>query len=197
MVGRTGAKYQLGIRAADLGHAARTALHGPLVDAAAEPMSWLFDRMGTIVQIGVLRGSEVMLFDKITGADGARIRSRPGSCFAANGSALGKSLLAFSPADVRTSALCTLRRPTPYSIVEPRLFDQQLVEIRRDGYSFEDEEAQVGVCCVAAPIHHDGQVVAAISLCSTQPLSPSTHGKLVCEAAARIGRRLDAVTTAS
>jgi DNA-binding IclR family transcriptional regulator len=113
----------------------------------------LFDRMATIVHVGVLRGSEVMLVVKITCADGTRIRTRPGSRFAANGSALGKSLLAFSPADVRTIALPPLPRPTPYWIVDPRRFDQQLADVRRDGGSFETRRRRSA--CVASPHRSD------------------------------------------
>ena len=190
LVGRVGAKYRLGERFLDFAEAARRSAYGSLNDAAVEPMTWLFERMGTIVQVGVLKGSDVMLLDKITGADGTRIRSRPGSRFAANGSALGKSLLAFSPPAVLAEAMRCLPRTTPYSIIDPRLLSHQLSEVRRCGFSFEREESQLGVRCVAAPIWRGDSVVAAISLCSTQPLNPPAHGRLVSEAAAQISRRL-------
>lgn len=66
LIGRVGSKYQLGEHLADLGDGARTAAYGRLIDAACEAMGWLFERTGTIVHVGVLKGTDVMLVDKIT-----------------------------------------------------------------------------------------------------------------------------------
>lgn len=101
-------------------------------------------------------------------------------------------MLAFNRPNTVTMTASSLARRTPYSIVDPRQFVRQLADVRRRGYSFENEETQLGVRCVAAPIHDGDGGVAAISLCSTQQLNPTAHGRLVRDAAAQISRRLGA-----
>lgn len=189
-VGRYGTKYRVGNRLLELGEAARWSTHGELCDAAREPLIWLFERSGGTVQLGVLKHHDVLLLDKVTGADGYRIPSRAGVQFPANCSALGKALLAFSTPSVMASALRSLRRATSFSIVNPKVLHGQLCETRSTGFSYAHDEAQLGVRCVAAPIVRDGTVIAAVSRSSTQMLTEPNHARLVREAAARISRCL-------
>lgn len=189
-VSRSGAKYQLGERILDLAAVARHSLYSRLDEAALETMTWLFDRVGTTVQVGVLKGADVMVLQRITGPDGARLGGGVGCRFPATVSALGKSLLAFSSPDVQSLALRSLARFTPHSVTNPQLLKEQLVEVRKQGYSVENEEVRLGVRCIGAPIGRGGAPVAAISICSTKALNASAYGILIREAASRCSRRL-------
>jgi DNA-binding IclR family transcriptional regulator len=43
--------------------------------------------------------------------------------------------------------------------------EKELEKVRRHGIAYDDEEAELGLKCVAAPIHDDeGHVVAALSV---------------------------------
>jgi DNA-binding IclR family transcriptional regulator len=80
--------------------------------------------------------------------------------------ALGKAILAFSPADVVSRVLSSpLHRVTAYSIVLPRVMEQQLGEVRQDGVAYDREEARLGVTCVAAPVlGKDNYALGAVSV---------------------------------
>jgi DNA-binding IclR family transcriptional regulator len=85
-------------------------------------------------------------------------------------SAAGKALLAFLPDPELAQSLgrMTLKKLTPRTVTSKRVFEAHLRKIRRLGYSWERNEGEWGVGCVAAPVfgpRHD--IVAAISLTGT------------------------------
>jgi IclR family acetate operon transcriptional repressor len=54
---------------------------------------------------------------------------------------------------------------TPHTIIKPQALREELRRIRERGYSFDNEEMEEGVICIAAPIFdRSGQAVAAISI---------------------------------
>jgi len=54
---------------------------------------------------------------------------------------------------------------TPFTITSLDALRRELAEIRARGLSFDDQEAHVGVRCLAAPVFdHTGGVVAAMSI---------------------------------
>jgi IclR family acetate operon transcriptional repressor len=82
-------------------------------------------------------------------------------------SGVGKAVLAtYSDADV--NAIIRHRgmpRLTEKSIVRPSDLFRELRTIRRQGYAVDDEEAQVGLRCVAAVVHNNcAEPLAAISV---------------------------------
>ena len=81
-------------------------------------------------------------------------------------SGTGKVLLAFQTDSVREALLrrLTLQRRTshsPRSLAELR---RRLAKIRDTGIGFDDEEMELGVRCIAAPVTVTGTIVAAISI---------------------------------
>jgi len=85
-------------------------------------------------------------------------------------SAVGKALLAFLPEpEVReTLRKLSLKRLTPSTITSRPLFAKQLRSFRRLGYAWEQNEGEIGLGCVAAPIlGAHGEIIAAVSLTGT------------------------------
>jgi DNA-binding IclR family transcriptional regulator len=79
----------------------------------------------------------------------------------------GKLLLSLLPKGQRERLLSQLRLRgyTENTIVEPDKLRAELASIRARGYAIDDEEIEIGLRCVAAPIRdHSGRVVAAISV---------------------------------
>jgi IclR family transcriptional regulator, KDG regulon repressor len=74
-------------------------------------------------------------------------------------------LLAYDP-DAATHALSLpLRGFTPRTITDPAALAAELDRIRRAGIAFEDEESQLGLSCVAAPVRHRAAgAIAALSV---------------------------------
>jgi DNA-binding IclR family transcriptional regulator len=89
-----------------------------------------------------------------------------GSRAPAHCTSVGKALLAFqSPEVVQQVIDAGLRRYTVNTIVDGEALKTELATIRARGYALDDEEIELGLRCVAAPIRdHSGQVIAAISV---------------------------------
>jgi DNA-binding IclR family transcriptional regulator len=109
---------------------------------------------------------------------------------------VGKALLAFQPLEVVHQVVEQgLRRLTPNTITDSDMLLAELASIRTKGYAIDDEEIEVGLRCVAAPIRdHSGQVVAAISVAA--PVQRMTKKQIqttvptVVSAADAISRRM-------
>src|ERR1700688_1351608 len=82
-------------------------------------------------------------------------------------SGVGKAVLAtYSDQDVQASiSRQGMPRLTEKSIVRPGELFKELETIRRQGYAVDDEEARMGLRCVAAVVYNDcGEPLAAISV---------------------------------
>ncbi|WP_127583041.1 IclR family transcriptional regulator [Paenibacillus koleovorans] len=80
---------------------------------------------------------------------------------------LGKCLTAWLPeAQIRSIMKeCRFEKVTPHTIGSLDEFLQELERVRQQGFAVDNQEAQIGSQCVAAPIlGHRGDVVAAISV---------------------------------
>lgn len=78
----------------------------------------------------------------------------------------GKLLLAYAWPEVREAYL---RRHPPVELTKTTITDRDALErefqrIRKRGYAHDQEEYAVGVCCIAAPVLHNGRIVAALGL---------------------------------
>jgi DNA-binding IclR family transcriptional regulator len=76
---------------------------------------------------------------------------------------------------------------TRNTIANVALFERELEKIQRQGWATDNEEAEIGVRCVAAGIRDDsGALVAALSLSSPADRMKPQWGALVKETAERI-----------
>jgi DNA-binding IclR family transcriptional regulator len=78
----------------------------------------------------------------------------------------GKVLPAYASPAVQQAYLRThpLVPVTKHTICDPRQFEQELERIRRRGYAYDHQEYVPGVCCVGAPLLHNGHIIAALGL---------------------------------
>lgn len=157
-------KYRLGLALFELGALVRRKM-----DAASESrgqMHALVESTGETVQLAVLDHLSVLYIRIRESRQAVRMSSSPGSRAPAHCTSVGKVLLAHQPLDIVKQVVDNgLKRYTENTITSPeRLFDE-LASIRTRGYAIDDEEIEVGLRCVAAPIRdHTGQVTAAISV---------------------------------
>ena len=108
---------------------------------------------------------------------------------------VGKSILAFLP-DEEVRAFwerCNPVQFTPKTITTFERLKREITDIRKFGYAIDDEEHEVGVCCIAAPILDFNSIpVAAISLSApTEHLNRDTirqYAPLLLETAKNISR---------
>jgi DNA-binding IclR family transcriptional regulator len=191
---RESGKYRLGLAFFELGTLVRRKM-----DTATEAQGEihaLADSSGETVQLAILDHLTVLYIRIRESRQAVRLSSGLGSRAPAHCTGVGKALLAFQPAEVVQQVIdAGLKRHTVNTITEPEALRTELASIRARGYAIDDEEIEVGLRCVAAPIRdHSGQVVAAISVAApVQRMSKKTVQTTipsVVAAAENISRRL-------
>jgi IclR family transcriptional regulator, KDG regulon repressor len=137
-----------------------------------------------------------LYIEKIFGHQPVRTPSHVGGRLPATCSALGKVLLADAGDRAIASALDEpLVQRTGFSIVDPSRMRSELCAIRSAGHAFDREECNVGLTCVAVPIHaSDGRSAGALSIAGmTGRFSPENFVGTLQRAAEAIGRQIHVV----
>jgi DNA-binding IclR family transcriptional regulator len=165
VVERVGTNYRLGARLHELGWAVYAPGHERIRDLLIPFLTDLYELTRETVHLATLHGTEVVYLAKLYGHRPVPSPSRIGGRLPAHCTAVGKALLAYDP-DAAAAALCVpLRRFTAHTITDPVMLAAELDTIRREGIAFDNEESQLGLNCVAAPvISPRGGVVAALSI---------------------------------
>ncbi|MFB9376869.1 IclR family transcriptional regulator [Kineococcus gynurae] len=156
-------QYRLGPAAAELSVGATvshdlSAGHGICVDLAAT--------VGETVALVVSDGRETTTVDEVVGEAKLSSFDSIGSRAPLHATAAGKVFLAaLSPEDLRATLSTPLVAYTPRTICDPAVLGEQLVEVRDRGYAVVQEEFEVGLVALAAPVHGtDGQLAAAMTV---------------------------------
>ncbi len=163
--------------------------------AALPYMLELRNEFGETVNLGHLQHDRVVYIEVVPSEYALRLSERPGASVDAYCTALGRSILAFSPEGVAESILGkkTLSRLTPHTMVEPAAILEELQRIREQGFAFEREEGALQATCLGAPILDSEDVaVGAISVSGPtyrfEPLANKKLLKALRRAAREIGR---------
>lgn len=141
-------RYRLGIEAFELGAAY---LHqSSYTDVIRQTLEQLARDTGDTVNLGVLRGGEVLYIMKFPGASSYVTISRVGGRVPANCVAIGKALLAQLPEEeIRGRLRDPLTKMTERSVDRVDDLLDELGRVRRDGYAVDREQAALGRCAVA------------------------------------------------
>ena len=161
----------------------------------------LFSQTHETVNLGILDEDmqHVLHVDKIMTDGVIRIDTPLGEEAPSHCTALGKAILAFKPREAMERAAAQFRftRFTPKTIVDPVSLLHEFSEIRRQGYAIDNEEFTKHLICIAAPIFHQNEVVASISLSTLSLLNrdiEKEYADLVRDAAGRISSELSSIS---
>jgi IclR family KDG regulon transcriptional repressor len=158
-------RYSLSFRLFSLGATlvdnldVRTEVHAQLEE--------LTRRASITGHIAIRDGGHAVYIDKVEVMDAVRLTTWVGKRMPLHSTSIGKALLAFLPEkDLdRIIAEHPLRRFTPRTIVNPTALKEQLAKVRAQGFASCNEENEIDVRSVAAPIFNGAQkVVAAVNL---------------------------------
>ncbi|MFJ6701234.1 MULTISPECIES: IclR family transcriptional regulator [unclassified Streptomyces] len=148
-------------------------------------------RTGHLVQLGVLRGRDVLYLAKV-GGRGSLNPVPVGDRLEAHMTALGKAILAFS--DERTVATVLdgpLARRTPATVTDRQALSGALSQALARRIATDRQEAVPGLHCLAVPIVTRGRAAAAISVCFPASVgSGEQFVPVLQETSARIARAL-------
>lgn len=157
-------RYRLGLGLFGLGSLVRNRM-----DLSTEARTLLMDlRQETdeTVLLAVPAGPEIMYIRVQPSRQAVRISAEIGMRAPYHSTAAGRAMLAFQP-ESRIVALTGASLPpqTPKTITDPDKLQKLLGNIRRLGYAVEDEENELGMRAIAAPIHDaQSEVVGAVAV---------------------------------
>lgn len=158
--------YVLGIKLLELGNLVKSRIN--IREIALPYMQQLHEIVGEAVNLGI-RHEDEMVYVERTSSGRALIRVvyLVGGRAPLHLTSVGKLFLAAdSAADVRAYARRTgLPGKTPHSLTRLDALEKELDKIRRHEAAFDNEEAEIGLRCIAAPVRNDeGQMVAGLSV---------------------------------
>ncbi|WP_167915886.1 IclR family transcriptional regulator [Thermococcus sp. LS2] len=160
-------KYRLGIKIFELGSIVQNTLD--LRKIAHPYLKKLAEETGETVHLCILdeeRGVGVYV-DKIENPS-ARVRySQLGKTIPLHVGGVGKALMAYLPREKVDEIIRKYGLPkfTKNTITDPEELKKHLQKVKEQGYSVDNEEVELGLRCVAAPIRDStGKVIASISI---------------------------------
>lgn len=187
-------RYRLGLALFELGSLVRRK-----IDISLEAKPWLMtlrEQTGETVDLSILDHGGVVCVNFLESKKVNRISSGIGLRKPVHCTAEGKALIAFqSPATIERIIGAKLERRTPRTLIDPGELKEELAAVRARGYATDDEEYELGVRSIAAPIRDDsGNSVAAVGVAGpTQRLTKTRLvglSRYVTDAAKAISLRL-------
>lgn len=158
-------KYQLGLKLIELSQTVSDNLD--LRKVASNFLYYLAKTTGETAHLVIMDNNEIVYIDKIESSETIRMFSNVGKRALMHCTGVGKAILAFLPQAKINEIIDEkgLQKFTEKTIVDKEEMLAHLKEIKNRGYSFDDEEHELGIKCAAAPIfNHNGEVVAGISV---------------------------------
>lgn len=157
-------KYRLGLYLMTLGERVSNSLD--IIEISNPIIKELCTKVDETVHLGTLDNMEVVYLDKTESHQSMRIVTTIGARIPAYCTGIGKAMLAYQDMEVLMEKLPeNLKQYTPKTIPNRKALLEQLDEIRNVGYALDDEEHNIGLKCIAAPVFdYNGQAKYAISV---------------------------------
>lgn len=187
-------KYCLGLKLFEMGNIVQRRMD--VRAAAGSYLRQLSEETRLTVHMAVYRDGQVIYIDKVDAPDSRIVYSQVGKVAPIYCTGIGKAILAWLPEKERQWLLSGERKAmTPHTIVERAALEAELAEIRKNGYSMDREELEIGLRCVGAPVFDAaGRPIAAISASGTAGnLSKDREKniqKKICEIALAISAKM-------
>lgn len=160
-------RYRLGYKVAEIAGGLEQGL--ARLRAVARPhLERISERTGESVNLVVLDGDRVVYVDQVEGTRRVRMFTAVGTAALAHTTGSGKAIMAYGAPDAARSLYAgrePLERLTPSTLVTIAALEEDFARIRARGYALDEEEHELGVGCIAAPVFDQaGRPVAAISV---------------------------------
>jgi IclR family transcriptional regulator, KDG regulon repressor len=157
-------RYRLGLSLFSLGALVRQRMD--VSHQALSLLTALRDQTQETVHLAILDATSIMYLHNMESAQAIGTRSYIGTRKPAFCTSEGRVLLAFNDPDLLTAVLKEdLVQRTPKTTINPKTLRTIVEETRRNGYATDDEESEIGMRSVAAPIRDiSGRAIAAVGL---------------------------------
>ncbi|MBN2027517.1 MAG: IclR family transcriptional regulator [Actinobacteria bacterium] len=190
-------KFTLGPAASSIGRAYINGLNSNLVQLAKPFIDELRSTLEETVVLEVLSGTSTVMAYVAEGPQRVRIAGSVGDRLPVHAAAGAKAILAFSPSETAEKLIAgKLPQLTANTITDMEAYRSRLAHIRRKGYSFDNEEIDIGINAVGVPIFdHDNEPIAAVVVAGpAQRITGKAETAVVMRArktAAEISQRMD------
>lgn len=189
-----GGEYHLSLKFLYHGTAARNSV--PLSGLADETLFTLAQESSLVAWLVVEEHGRAVYLDRVMSDEAVRTYGRISKRTHLHGPAAGKVILAHLP-DSRVRDIVDsygLPARTEHTITDEETLLEELSTVRQQGYATSEHEVALGVQSVAAPVHHRGTVLGAVSVSGTSnQVDEETFGtelpELVTDAAADLAAR--------
>lgn len=187
-----GGTYRLGIRLLELGHLVKTRIN--LREIALPHMQQLHEDIGEAINLGMRRDDELVYVERTSsGRSLVRVVYLVGDRAPLHLTSVGKLFLAEDDSETlkQYAKRTGLPGKTPHSLTSLQTLEKDLDWVRRHQLAYDNEEAEIGLKCVAAPIRDDeGLLVAGLSVSAPTERHRPDWAQKVAQAAERISRDL-------
>jgi len=127
----------------------------------------LMESVNEVVHLVVREGNKIVYIDKVEANNTIRMTSSIGKRSPMYCTSVGKAMLAFLPAQEVEEVWNNNRveKRTINTVTDFQEFKKELENCREKGYAVDNEENEIGVKCIGAPIFNRfGQIEGAISI---------------------------------
>lgn len=153
---------------------------------------------GETVHLSILEGTQTTYLQVFECSNYVNVRTHPGKKYPAHCTSTGQVILAYQSEEMIENVIAEglpLYSPKSKTITDPEQFRKRLLAIRRQGYTYNRDEMNVGVSAIAAPVQSpSGKVEYAVSIAGpTARINANTAPaltKLVIDAAERLSHEL-------
>ena len=158
-------RYRLGIKLFTLGQLVKSRMEpNRLVHPYLEELS---EKTGETAHLVIIESYKSIFTDIVVGNSALKMDTPLGISYTAHNTGGGKAILAYSDdAFIEMYKNETeYKRPTVNSIADAAELEKALQKVRLNGYAMDEEEAEIGLTCLAVPIiDEQGKAIAAISV---------------------------------
>lgn len=158
-------KYKLTLKLFELG--SKSIEKMDLRSVAKPYLQQLMELTNEVVHLVIKEGTDIIYIDKVESNNKIRMHSRIGTKSPMYCTSVGKAIMAHLP-EVEVERIwknSDIKRFTEYTITDLDIMKKNLEEIRKNGYALDEEENELGIRCIGAPIFdHTGNVCGAISI---------------------------------
>jgi IclR family KDG regulon transcriptional repressor len=159
-------EYSLGLKVYGLGRGLMKSFSLP--EKALRPMKWLVEVTRCTSQLAILAEDQAMYIQKVEGPGLIQFDSYVGKRTNLHCTGVGKVLLAYAPDPEHLLNRKSFARYTNKTITSPGALRRELVKVRQRGYALDDEEEELEVRCIAAPVfNQSGDFMAALAIAGT------------------------------
>lgn len=177
-------KYKLGSKNLQLGNCF---LENLSIHKIAMPLiENLMEKINENIHLFIIEDNNFIEIAKIQCSHSVRPTKVSNFRFNSHATAIGKSMLAsFNKEELEDfiTKYCNLPKLTDNTITNIEQLNEEINRVRKNGYALDIEESEIGLNCIAVPIHnHNKKIIGSLGVSiPTQRFSESIKDKLILE----------------